>query len=459
MKKLIATIMMLALVFCSADAQSILKRLKNTVKNAAENTLNRKVGEKVEEAVSDGIDNMTKKKETEKKEGEKDSKSKAAGKTSYSSSANRDLVFDDWDYNDQDRAEAGGGSVPQTASAEKPQEKAKVNDIEAVYAKSDFVAGDEIIFDDDMANEQMGEFPSQWDLFEGVSEVASINGKKAFVLSKRYSCIGPLMKTPQNYLGDIFTVEFDFMPSKSESDYGTYFRLRFHTSEQKSSYDGDVITIEKFLGSQTDNDERLDWEWEANSGKLSGEEESVPTDMDVWHHVAISFNKRALKVYIDGVRYINVPNVSTPPGWFDLSLQNGNGKVFFTNFSIAKGAVPLYDRMMSDGKFITYGITFDVGKSVVKPESMGEINRIVKLMTDNPDLKFSVEGHTDNTGGAAANQTLSEARSKAIVDKLVEMGIDSGRLTSSGKGQSSPVADNSTDEGRAKNRRVEFVKQ
>lgn len=145
-------------------------------------------------------------------------------------------------------------------------------------------------------------------------------------------------------------------------------------------------------------------------------------------------------------------------GYF-LSGQGTEGHdKFIRNVRIAKGAVPLYDRMMSDGKFITYGITFDVGKSTIKPESMGEINRIVTLMKENPDLKFSVEGHTDSTGNEASNQTLSEARSKAIVDKLVELGIPADRLTSAGKGQSSPIADNSTDEGRAKNRRVEFVK-
>jgi hypothetical protein len=91
--------------------------------------------------------------------------------------------------------------------------------------------------------------------------------------------------------------------------------------------------------------------------------------------------------------------------------------------------------MLTDGKFITYGITFDVGKSTLKPESMGEINRIVKLVTDNPDLKFSVEGHTDATGNAASNQTLSDTRSKAVVDKLVEMGVAADRLASAGKGQ------------------------
>ena len=89
---------------------------------------------------------------------------------------------------------------------------------------------------------------------------------------------------------------------------------------------------------------------------------------------------------------------------------------------------------------------------------MGEINRIVTLMKENPELKFSVEGHTDNTGTSANNQTLSEARSQAVVDKLVEMGISKDRLKAAGKGQTAPIADNATDEGRAKNRRVEFVK-
>jgi outer membrane protein OmpA-like peptidoglycan-associated protein len=147
------------------------------------------------------------------------------------------------------------------------------------------------------------------------------------------------------------------------------------------------------------------------------------------------------------------------PGWFTINAYTNSAKVYYyRNFRIAKGAVPLYDRLTTDGKIITYGITFDVGKSTIKPESMSEINRIATLMKENPDLKFSVEGHTDNTGSAATNQTLSDARSKAVLDKLVELGIDSSRLSSAGKGQNSPIADNSTDEGRAKNRRVEFVK-
>jgi outer membrane protein OmpA-like peptidoglycan-associated protein len=181
-----------------------------------------------------------------------------------------------------------------------------------------------------------------------------------------------------------------------------------------------------------------------------------------WHCISMSFNKRALKIYIDERRVVNMPNIAQGT-WFSIAgetnIAGGTASFYIKNVRIAKGAVPLYNRMMSEGKFITYGITFDVGKSTIKPESMGEINRIVTLMTENPDLKFSVEGHTDSTGNAASNQTLSEARSKAIVDKLVSLGISADRLSSSGKGQNNPIADNSTDEGRAKNRRVEFVKK
>ena len=111
------------------------------------------------------------------------------------------------------------------------------------------------------------------------------------------------------------------------------------------------------------------------------------------------------------------------------------------------------------GDFISYDITFDVGKATLKKESNAEIARIVALMIDNPDVKYEVQGHTDNTGSAAGNMALSKKRAQAVVDKLVSLGIPADRLTAVGKGQDEPIADNSTEEGRAKNRRVVFVKQ
>ena len=370
----------------------------------------------------------------------------------------------------EEAVKGNGGNqtgVPQEAALQQPVQQAPAvqetpsepvqaapqpQSLEMTYAKSDFVAGDEIIFDDPMDNEQLGEFPSQWELIDGVAEVVSINGKKAILISEWGTKICPLMKDPLNFLGDVFTVEYDLMFPETEGDH-TWLLTKFMKADNKSEED-EMMYLER---AAYDGRDDVHWYWETSRGNSNGEYD-IALPANEWNHVAISFNKRAWKVYFNGIRVVNVPNVLAPPGWLLFQLTNGNGDTYITNLRIAKGAVPLYDRMMSEGKFVTYGITFDVGKATIKPESMGEINRIVQLMNENPTLKFSVEGHTDSTGNAASNQTLSEQRSQAIVDKLVELGIAQDRLTAVGKGQNSPIADNNTDEGRAKNRRVEFVK-
>jgi OOP family OmpA-OmpF porin len=109
--------------------------------------------------------------------------------------------------------------------------------------------------------------------------------------------------------------------------------------------------------------------------------------------------------------------------------------------------------------FIALYINFETGKSDIKTESQGIIDQIAQLMKDNPNLKISIEGHTDNVGSASANQTLSEKRAKAVMDALVAKGIDKSRLSFKGWGASKPIGDNNTEDGKAKNRRVEIVKQ
>lgn len=111
------------------------------------------------------------------------------------------------------------------------------------------------------------------------------------------------------------------------------------------------------------------------------------------------------------------------------------------------------------GRVAVYGITFDTGKSTLRPESEKVLTQIAALLASNPSWKMRVEGHTDNVGEDAANITLSEQRAGAVVDWLTRHGIDRSRLTSIGLGDSSPVADNGSEEGRSLNRRVELVKQ
>jgi outer membrane protein OmpA-like peptidoglycan-associated protein len=103
-------------------------------------------------------------------------------------------------------------------------------------------------------------------------------------------------------------------------------------------------------------------------------------------------------------------------------------------------------------------INFETGKSIIKPDSQGTIDQIGQLLKDNPGLKVSIEGHTDNVGPAAANQVLSENRAKSVMNAIVAKGIDKARLSSKGWGQTKPVAENNGESGKAKNRRVEIVK-
>lgn len=109
------------------------------------------------------------------------------------------------------------------------------------------------------------------------------------------------------------------------------------------------------------------------------------------------------------------------------------------------------------GRIALY-INFDTGKASIKPDSQAIVSQVAMMMKENPELRIAVEGHTDNVGDAKSNQALSEQRAQAVVSSLVQQGIDNKRLTAVGHGQNKPVADNKTEEGRAKNRRVELVK-
>lgn len=121
-------------------------------------------------------------------------------------------------------------------------------------------------------------------------------------------------------------------------------------------------------------------------------------------------------------------------------------------------ATSMFEALNRDGHIALY-INFDTGKSEIKPESQSVISQIVEMMRSNPELKIGVEGHTDNVGTPASNKTLSEARAKSVVAAIVAQGISADRLSPAGFGQDRPIADNNTEEGRAKNRRVELVKR
>ncbi|HET6178483.1 MAG TPA: OmpA family protein [Candidatus Sulfotelmatobacter sp.] len=125
---------------------------------------------------------------------------------------------------------------------------------------------------------------------------------------------------------------------------------------------------------------------------------------------------------------------------------------------VVADAATLDNEIKQSGHVAVYGIHFNTGKADILPDSEGTLKEIVKLLQQDAALQLRVEGHTDNQGAAAANQALSEKRAQSVVAWLTAHGVSAARLTAKGFGQTKPVADNSTEDGRAKNRRVELAK-
>jgi len=314
------------------------------------------------------------------------------------------------------------------------------------WAGYDFVPGEEVFFEDDQAGEENGEFPSRWDIYSGNVENAQLGGENV-IMFRENSYIVPFLENPETaYLPEVFTFEFD-----------CYF------NEGEAYHHCSVLFYDKLNQRPPGISELAVYLNRAEMGTFNGNYPSSGMNQkeEGWRHVAIPFNKRSMKIYIDDCRVINIPNLKIKPigiSIWGMYTHYTDKYSYIKNIRLAKGGGKLYDRMLQDGKIVANGIRFDVGKATLKPESMGIINTIAKMMDEHPEINFSIEGHTDSDGDTDANQKLSEARANTVMNQLIGMGISSDRLSVKGLGESNPVAPNNTAEGKANNRRVEFVK-
>lgn len=422
----IAGLLNLCVINTNAQIKVDVKKKVSTQANQRANERTNQVIDKGFDKIEEGVGSLFKKKD-KKEEAEESSQEK---KTSVVKSQKQSA-----------ETKTSGELNPAPEEKPKPQ---------LTWAKYDFVPGTEIIFEDNQDGEKNGEFPSRWDLAGGVIENAQFDGSNVIYFREMGNIGGitPLLKdSKSDYLPDEFTVEFDCYFERDV--YSQRYYVSFYTAKkQKSAFKRLVLSTNEAQYGTTDI-----------QGIYPGASRSNIDKNARWRHIAISFNKRALKVYMDDARLLNIPNIEENPTGLTIgTTSQKTGFYFVKNIRIAKGAVPLYDKFLTDGKFVTTGIKFDVNKATIKPESMGTINYVVKMMTDHPELKFSVEGHTDSDGEDAANLKLSEARAKAVLEKMKELGISADRLTSKGHGETKPMAGNDTPEGKAHNRRVEFVK-
>jgi len=424
MKKIVLFVAFLSLCLGSVQAQGFLGNLKDR----AVNKMKEKVEEKVDQTVDDVADDVLNGKITKK--------GKKSGKT-------------------DEAAKTGGNEVEKDTSLVKNP---------SVSTTTDFKRGSVIMFEDDVKAEQVGEFPSKWDLLNGSAETKTFDNYKSIEITNN-GVITPLIKEEGAYLPEEFTIEYDFYYWDQKEDVGLNdIRLILATTADRS-VDPESEDCAFILDHKVCDDSRHSYEY--NTEKSGDFEYAFKQG---WHHVALSFNKRALKVYFDGNRVINLPNV-VQPTWFAFRANyDYHDLTFIRNVVLAKGAVALYDRneqsmtavekaIAETGKFVTNNILFDTGKATLKPESLGEIQKVADYMKKNTSARFEVQGHTDNQGSDKINDPLSQKRAEAIVQALVAMGCDEFNLRAVGKGSHEPVADNKTEEGRAQNRRVVFVKK
>lgn len=412
------------LLFAGISLQAQVKNVEKEAEKQGTKRINTKIDKGIDsgfDAIEDGIGSLFGKKKKKKK------------KKDQSVQENT---------NDKTEEQINVSESNQATTEQAPQ-------IDVQWAKFDFVPGDEVIFEDGPStDEENGEFPSRWDLHDGSAEIGAMNGEPIIMFLNGGGAIVPYLKNSKEaYLPEIFTIEFDVWFSKGKTTNNRYFISFRDLKNQWNKGLGErlVITPTGLEFGNTDKrypgTESLGWS-------------SEPTGK--WRHISIAYTKGKFKAYMGDTRLINVPHLDGKPWGLTISALAEN--MYLRNVRIAKGGVKYYDRVLSDGKIIVNGIRFDVNKATIKPESNGAINEIFQLMQKQTDLNFSVEGHTDSDGDDALNQTLSEQRAKAVKDRLISMGISSSRLKSAGWGESKPIGENGTPEGKANNRRVEFVK-
>ena len=425
MKSTVFVSLMVALaMFLSQEASS---QVKVDVKGKVNEEADRRANDATDRTIDAGFDKLEEGVKGIFKKKDKEKKKKTKGKGVEGAEDEESVGMEATDDPGTTHAREG---APQTPSLS--------------WAKYDFVPGDQVLFEDNLQNEENGEFPSRWDLVRGNAEIAAIDGEKVIMMRDGAPQIVPYFKDPQqDHFPDIFTVEFDLLyPGEYPFEIYLYDRKN-QESTSPSGYTN--ITVSGNIVSM---------------GTASSEYPDKNKDTDVWRHISIAYTDGKLKVYLDDTRLINIPRLDFDPSGLTFHAYHASDEslCYVKNIRIAKGGVKYYDRVMQDGKIIVNGIRFDVNKSTIKPESMGAINEIFTLLKNNPDLKFSIEGHTDSQGDDAFNMKLSEDRANAVRKKLIEMGISADRLSSKGWGESKPISNNASPEDMANNRRVEFVK-
>jgi OOP family OmpA-OmpF porin len=340
--------------------------------------------------------------------------------------------------------ESGEGSGASGGGASRPGGGVVKAENMSLYTKYDFVPGDRTIFYDDLAREEVGEFPSRWSFDEGVFEIAK-KGELNMIMCSDQGSIRPKMEAG---LPDRYTVEWETFSNGADQQ-GHYYHLYILDKNEKeigcfSLTNGQFTSISIF-------------------GKEVASKE-LPSKLGKGiHTMRIMGTKTTLKCYVDNDRVANIPDIEYfEPVSFKLTCdpyKDQGNPMLMGRFRVAEGGKTLRQQLDETGKIVTHGILFDAGSDVIKGESYKTLADIGNLLTEDPSLRLSIQGHTDSDNEEAFNQDLSERRAASVKAYLADRAqIDPSRLETKGFGETQPIDANTTPEGKANNRRVELVK-
>jgi len=348
----------------------------------------------------------------------------------------------------------------------------QVNEPLIVYSKFDFVPGEKVIAIEDFMQDAIGDFPAKWNS-TGSGEVVTLEGQPGrwLMINKK----GEYLPEYINNLPDNATLQFDLIATKvfAPNSSGLFIGLAALNRPDKKTAGSDLSKhlkdeVRVSLHPNQFGSGHTTFENYANGQRIINNK-SKCTAFAIAEgrnavKVAIWKQKQRLRVYVGEDKIWDIPQafqsgITYNSVVFALNRMGENDAYYISNIRLAVGAPDTRNKLISEGKFVTNGILFDANSDKIKPESNGTLKDIASVLSENGAVRVRIIGHTDADGDDATNLALSKRRALAVKAALgTAFGIDRSRIETDGKGETQPASPNTTAEGKANNRRVEFIK-
>lgn len=370
-----------------------------------------------------------------------------------------------------------GGNAGNTGGTQEIKEgEAKEDNSIKSYSKFDFIPGDQILYAEDFLQDEVGEFPLNWNT-AGKGDVVTLSnlpGKWLRMYENSFYLSSNKAKFTEN-----FTIEFDAVLQLKNTGY-TYPILSFgflSTNEDSTTDNSFLDNPNEYQMAEVylrlgDGGSSYTYLYSAVDNKRVFASENQELDIiekryGKVSHIAVQVQGARIRVWVDGEKKYDLPKALATKYIFNQVFFNLTTSAYkdeelgfyISNIKVATGKPDTRHKLVEEGKFSTTGILFDFQRADIKPESYGVVKEIANVIKENSGIRIKIVGHTSNDGDDNANMELSKKRAAAVKDLLVnDFGIDASRLETEGMGETQPIADNKTREGKSLNRRVEFIK-